>query len=179
MFVVAADTPLYWQGAVFDSFDGTTWTTASRSTSRWSVDPGSGSSPTQAAPPGTSTASGGTARTDTVRVVAPNALDVVLAPGDPITYRGRGLVTADANGTAHLSGAGPAMGDSYVVSSVQATSPAAQLRVATGPDMTDPRFTVLPAGLPERVKGLARDLAGATTNRYDAVTAVEDYLRTH
>jgi hypothetical protein len=62
---------------------------------------------------------------------------------------------------------------------VQASSTAAQLRVAAGPDMTDPRFTALPADLPARVTTLARDLAGATTNRYDAVTTVEDYLRTH
>ena len=83
VFVVAATTPAYWQGTVFDHFDGTAWTSTSAAT---------------AATTASSTASTGASgprRTDVVDVVSLTPLDVVLAPGSVTDYNGPGEMRAD------------------------------------------------------------------------------------
>ena len=104
VFAVAADSPAYWQGTVFDTFDGTSWTAT-----------GAPAQPVT----GTSTQP---VRTDAVHVLSPSGLDVVMAPGEPTAYNGPGEMTVDADGTAALTGADASSPWSYQVSSA---SPAA------------------------------------------------------
>jgi len=179
IFVVAATTPAYWQGAVFDNFDGTKWTSSSSAVSA------------AAASSNTSNASGGTIgvdaprRTDVVDVVSITPLDVVLAPGTVTEYHGPGQVRTDTFGTTRLS-LGPANGDRYQVESTTTDgASASQLRAAAGggasvaADDMSPQWRQLPAGLPARVQTLAVSIAGAAPTRYDAVTAIDTYLQTH
>jgi transglutaminase-like putative cysteine protease len=53
------------------------------------------------------------------------------------------------------------------------------LRASTGSDVADPQFLALPADLPERVTSLAVSVAGNAPTRFDAVDAIDNYLRTH
>ena len=74
VFAVAADAPVYWQGMVFDTFDGSSWTAT-----------GAAAEPAQPVAPLP-------VRTDTVRVLSAPGLDVVVAPGVPTAYSGPGDV---------------------------------------------------------------------------------------
>ena len=176
VFVVAATTPAYWQGAVFDNFDGTKWTSTSSA-----VSAGAASSNTSGGTIGVDTPR----RTDVVDVVSIAPLDVVLAPGTVTEYHGPGQVRTDTFGTTRLS-LGPANGDRYQVESTSADGvSASQLRAAAGggasvaADDVSPQWRQLPAGLPARVQTLAVSIAGAAPTRYDAVTAIDTYLQTH
>jgi transglutaminase-like putative cysteine protease len=180
VFAVPANTPAYWQGAVYDSFDGTRWTTTSADLVKpWAVD-NSGRGTSQTGSVDHLAPSGGTAasRTDTVDVLTAQPLDTVFAPGRATSYAGAGQVSSDGDGATRLTG-GPAKGDRYVVASTQVTASPPVLRAGAGPDATDPRWTALPPQLPTRIADLAAGLAASTATRYDAVVAVEDYLRTH
>ena len=165
VFAVSVTAPSYWQGAVFDTFDGTTWT----------VTGVAAAAPTGPAPDSPT-------RTDTVRVLSAQALDVVLAPGQATAYNGPGRAVVDADGTSRLTGASAAPPWTYAVTSVNAAASAAVLTSAAGTgsaDPTDPKWTAVEAGLPSRVRALAAQLTGPAGTRYDAVTAVEEYLRSH
>ncbi|MDQ1484572.1 MAG: protein-glutamine gamma-glutamyltransferase [Actinomycetota bacterium] len=180
VFAVPANAPAYWQGAVYDSFDGTRWTTTSADLVKpWALD-NSGRGTSQTGPVDRLAPAGGTAasRTDTVDVLTAQPLDTVFAPGRATSYAGAGQVSSDGDGVTRLTG-GPAKGDRYVVASTQVTASPAVLRAGAGPDATDPRWTALPPQLPTRIADLAAGLAASTATRYDAVVAVEDYLRTH
>lgn len=174
VFVVAATTPAYWQGAVFDHFDGTSWTSTSSAAS----------SATAASSNATcdSAIASGPRRTDVVDVVSIAPLDIVLAPGTVTEYSGPGQVRTDTFGTARLSG-GPANGDRYRVTSASTDSESAsQLRASTAvasADIVSPQWLQVPAELPARVRALAASIAGAAPSRYDAVVAVDSYLKTH
>jgi protein-glutamine gamma-glutamyltransferase len=50
------------------------------------------------------------------------------------------------------------------------------LAAGTGPDVTDPLWTALPAGVPERVAALGRELAAGAATRVEAVERVERWL---
>jgi protein-glutamine gamma-glutamyltransferase len=161
VFAVAASSPSYWQGGVFDTFDGSSWTaTASGTDAQLS---------TSALP----------VRTDTVRVLSPHGLDVVMAPGAPTAYSGPGEMVAGADGSALLTAGGATSPWTYQVSSASPASSAATLRAATGSDAADPKWTAVEPRLPARDRSLAAQLTAAAPTRYDAVTAVDDYLQTH
>ena len=101
VFAVAANSPAYWQGTVFDTFDGTSWTATGSAgdDAQLATAGGSGTGgqlPTSALP----------VRTDTVRVLSPGGLDVVVAPGAPTAYSGPGAMVTGPNGNASLTSAG-------------------------------------------------------------------------
>lgn len=178
VFVVAADAPVYWQGAVYDHYDGSSWSMTGESSRRpWSVDAATPS--TQQAPADVEAPGGGLqTRTDAVQIVASEVQHVVFAPGRAIGYVGPGTVSADGDGNALLdvSGNGPPSSRDYDVVS---TKPNPDAAAATAADPRDPRWSQLPAGLPTRVTTLARQLVGAAKSRAAAVDAVESYLHEH
>jgi len=161
VFAVAANSPSYWQGAVFDTFDGSSWTATAA---------GSDAQPSTSALP---------VRTDTVRVLSPRGLDVVMAPGAPTAYSGPGEMVAGADGTALLKGAGATSPWTYQVSSASPASGESALRAARGSDPSDSKWTAVEPGLPTRVRDLAAQLTASAPTRYDAVSAVDGYLQTH
>ena len=174
VFAVAASSPSYWQGEVFDTFDGSSWTATGAV--------GDDAQLATAAAPGTEAQPSTSAlpvRTDTVQVLSPRGLDVVMAPGTPTAYNGPGEMVAGADGTALLTAAGTTSPWTYQVSSASPASSAAALRAATGSDPADPKWTAVEPGLPDRVRALAAQLTASAPTRYDAVTAVDDYLQTH
>jgi protein-glutamine gamma-glutamyltransferase len=160
VFAVAANSPAYWQGAVFDTFDGRSWTA-------------SGSAAGTAQPAATPQP----VRTDTVRVLSP--LDVVVAPGTPTAYSGPGEMVAGADGAALLSGVELSRPSTYQVSSTSPPTDAMTLRAAKGSDPSDPKWTAVEPALPARVSELAAQLTASAATRYDAVSAVDGYLQSH
>jgi transglutaminase-like putative cysteine protease len=175
-----AAAPQYWQGAIYDYFDGLTWRSNRVSyDGLWTPSGpiGAGGRPTQIAP--SIPANSADARTDTATVLSAQPLDVVLAPGAPTSYSGAGRVASDADGTAHLLGGGPGEGATYQVTSMAGDVPDGELRATTGPDPADPRWTALPATLAPRVRDLAAQLTNGAATRFDAVEAVENYLKTN
>jgi transglutaminase-like putative cysteine protease len=159
VFAVAADSPSYWQGTIFDTFNGTSWTATG--------------APAQ---PVTGTEA---VRTDTVQVLSPNGLGVVLAPGAPTAYSGPGAMVAGADGTALLTAANTTTPWTYQVSSASPAADPTSLRASTGSDPVDPKWTAVEPGLPTRVRDLAAQLTTSAATRYDAVSAVDGYLQTH
>jgi transglutaminase-like putative cysteine protease len=180
VFVVSADSPAYWQGAVYDNYDGVSWTMTGGSTRNpWSVDTTT-TPATQHAPAASDEVAGGglQTRTDAVQVVATQVQHVVFAPGRATTYIGPGTVSADGDGNPRLevSATGPPSSRDYDVVS---TKPNAAAPAAKAVDTRDPRWLQLPANLPPRVTALSHQLIGAAPSRADAVQTVEDYLHAH
>jgi protein-glutamine gamma-glutamyltransferase len=159
VFAVSVTAPSYWQGEIFDTFDGTNWTATT----------GSPSPTTLPAP----------TRTDAVHVLSAQPLDVVLAPGQAVAYDGPGRVAVNADGTSRLTGAGTAAPWTYEVTSQTVTASAATLRSSTGSDPADQKWTAVETGLPSRVSTLAQQLTVSATTRYDAVSSIDDYVRSH
>lgn len=180
VFVVSADSPVYWQGAVYDNYDGVSWTMTGGSTRNpWSVDTTT-TPATQHAPAASDEVAGGglQTRTDAVQIVATQVQHVVFAPGRATTYIGPGTVSADGDGNPRLdvSATGPPSSRDYDVVS---TKPNAAAPAAKAIDTRDPRWLQLPANLPQRVTALSHQLIGAAPSRADAVQTVEDYLHAH
>jgi transglutaminase-like putative cysteine protease len=177
VFVVSGDSPAYWQGAVYDHYDGVSWTMTGDSTRRpWSLDTTS-TPPVQHAPTDPEAAGGGLqTRTDSVQVVASQVQHVVFAPGRATSYVGPGRVSADGDGNPRLavSGDGPPSARDYNVVSTKPNPDAPASRAADAPD---PRWSQLPTDLPERVTSLSHQLVDAAPSRAAAVKQVEDYLR--
>lgn len=155
---VTADSPALWRSGVYAGWDGTTWSRPER------LDRVPG-------PPFVVAETTGPTRTDEVRVWR-RAAGTVWAPGP--------VLSVDLLGTAAAVDAfGAVRGQTwpgYTVRSAVVRPTADQLRAAAGPDELDPSWTALPAGLPERVTALGRELAGAAPTRVDAVLAVERWL---
>jgi transglutaminase-like putative cysteine protease len=174
---VPAASPQYWQGAIFSDFDGRRWV-ASGPFTRWSAgsaDP----NPEQLAPADPNEPAAGAQAHYVARVLTTTPLDVVVGPQRPTAYAGPGVVAVDGSGTPHLAG-GPRADSTYEVTSAQPVSAAAdELRASSGPDLSDPQWLTLPADLPARVNSLAATVAGSAATRFDAVGAIDNYLRTH
>jgi protein-glutamine gamma-glutamyltransferase len=185
VFAVAANSPSYWQGTVFDTFDGSSWTaTGAASDGAQLAAPAASGTDAHLAAPASGTdvqppTSALPVRTDTVRVLSPRGLDVVMAPGAPTAYSGPGAMVAGADGTALLTAGGATSPWTYQVSSASPASGAETLRAATGSDPSDQKWTAVEPGLPARVGDLAAQLTASAPTRYDAVSAVDSYLQTH
>jgi transglutaminase-like putative cysteine protease len=165
---VTGGPPTLWRGAVLDTYDGHRWSVGRRGTMLLGTGPGV----TVPAAPGDPSTAVTTTRTDVVRP-AGRPYDAIVAPGRPLTVSTeRRVVSSD--GLLYLAPPGE-----YTVTSAAPEADSAVLRAAAGPDPADNRWTLLPADLPARVTALGRDLAGTAPTRYDAVRAVEDYLRSH
>jgi len=70
--------------------------------------------------------------------------------------------------------------DTYTVTSYVSVNDKAVLRRAPSvyPDYIRQKYLQLPSTLPQRVRDLARKIAGAESNPYDATEQIESYLRT-
>lgn len=68
-------------------------------------------------------------------------------------------------------------GDSYTVAGLVSALAAEELRQADGLPYPEGRYLQLPDELPERVRGLAMDIAGDEASAYDKAKAIEYYLR--
>jgi protein-glutamine gamma-glutamyltransferase len=171
VFEAPADSPAYWQGAIFSAFDGQAWTAHGPFT-EWASGPGA----TQLAPADTTAQAGDVVRTYTVKSLTTTPLDVVLSPGRPTSYVGSGHVIDDSDGTPHIVHASAnGIATTYTVSSTLPRDPAAV--GSKGADLTDPQWLALPDDLPPRVSALAASLIAGSTTRLNAVNSVEDYLR--
>jgi len=172
VFEAPADSPAYWQGAIFSSFDGRAWTAHGPFT-EWTSGPGAA----QLAPADPTAQPGDVSRTYTVKSFTTPPLDVVLSPGRPTSYVGSGHVIDDSDGTPHIVHA-PATGvaTTYTVSSTLPNDPSVGSK---GADLTDPQWLSLPNDLPARVSALAASVVAGSANRLNAVNAVEDYLRSN
>ncbi len=171
---VPADSPQLWRSNVLDVYDGSGWQSP-RSGAR-----SLGSGPDYVVPlagedvvvPG-----GTTLRTDTVvlrtgadgAVVAPGEVSALHADAGHLIQTGTGLVLFDTNG--ELAG--------YTVTSLPEVLDPATLRAAAGADPQDRRWTQLPTTVPLRVRQLAAQVTTQARTRYDAVSAVERYLRSN
>jgi transglutaminase-like putative cysteine protease len=171
VFEAPADSPAYWQGAIFSVFDGQAWTAHGPFT-EWTA----GAGATQLAPSDPTSQAGDAVSTYTVRVLTATPLDVVLAPGHPTSYLGAGRVIDDTDGTPHITyGSTAVRATTYTVSSTLPAKDAAG--AAAGPDLTDPAWLAVPGDLPARVTTLAASLVANAPSRLDAVNSVEQYLR--
>ena len=154
---VPADSPLRWRSQVFPSYDGAAWTM-----------PDLPSSAVAGPPYAVAPATGAGLRSDRVDLQARDAQ--VWAPGEPVELDVP--VTRDPLGMLRL--ARPA--GSYTVTSLPGETDPERLRAApAGP--VDPAWLQLPATLPARVRALAADLTAGAATRYDAVLAVETFVR--
>jgi transglutaminase-like putative cysteine protease len=173
VFEAPADSPAYWQGAIFSAFDGRSWTAHGPFT-QWLSGPGA----TQLAPADPTSQADDVVSTYKVRVLTTTPLDVVLAPGHPTSYAGSGHVIDDTDGTPHIvHPAATGAATTYTVSSTLPKDPAAV--GSKGADLTDPQWLTMPADLPARVTALAASIVASSTSRLDAVNAVDDYLRSN
>jgi transglutaminase-like putative cysteine protease len=173
VFEAPADSPAYWQGAIFSRFDGRSWTARGPFT-EWTSGPGA----TQLAPGDPTSQADDVVRTYTVKSLATTPLDVVLAPGHPTSYVGPGHVIDDTDGTPHIvHPAATGTATTYTVSSASPKDPA--VVGSKGADVADPQWLTMPSDLTPRVSTLAASLVAGTASRLNAVNAVEDYLRSH
>lgn len=155
---VPDDSPPLWRSGVYDKWDGTGWTTPAR-TRR------------VAGPPFAVQAASGPTRTDEVRVER-SAEGPVWAPGPVVQV-------ALSGRSAQVDDLGTVQGRTrpfYVVTSQVVQPGLAELRASSGADEDDPRWTALPASLPERVRALGRELTASAPTRIDAVRTVEQWL---
>ncbi|MGH8889012.1 MAG: transglutaminase TgpA family protein [Acidothermaceae bacterium] len=176
-----AAAPQYWQGAIYDDFDGTQWRAARADYSGlWPMAPQQvrNGLPAQVPP---AVADTGAGRTDDVTILASDPLDLVFSPGTPTAYWGDGRVVSDADAAPHLIYPGTSAADtgSYAVSSTRPVASDADLRSATEADPQDPRWTTVSASIAPRVRQLAAQLTKSDADRFDKVESVEDYLRTN
>jgi transglutaminase-like putative cysteine protease len=160
---VPADSPTLWRSTVFPFYDGTTW---SASFARRTV-PG---------PPWVVGDAAPAARTDDARLRAPSD-GTVWAPGEVVRVAADDGPSLLSDGFGGVRARG-AIG-SYEVTSNPPPSDPAVLRAAGGTTQDDPRWLQLPPRLPGRVRALSAELTASAASRYDAVRAVEQWLRTN
>ena len=169
---VPDNSPRLWRGNTLDVYDGIGWQSSDRPEQLVQAGPDFAVplAAEDVVPPGV------VLRTDTVRLRSGAATGVVVSPG-PVTHvqapagrlfrLGAGLVLLDT--------AGP-LGQ-YSVTSVPETTGPDALRAAHGADLRDQRWMQLPTTVPLRVRQLAGSIMTGARTRYDAVNAVERYLR--
>lgn len=158
---VPADSPPLWRSQVFGLYGGLAWSATS---GQLLAVPG---------PPWTVGTSTGSTRSD--RAVRRSAVDdgATWAPAEAVQIDAdRGRLITDGEGTVRSAGI-----RSYtVVSSPQERDPAV-LRGASTTERTSQLWLQLPATLPDRVRVLSTQLTASAPTRYDAVVAVETWLR--
>ncbi len=170
---VPADSPQLWRSSVLDLYDGSGW--QSSQTGGRSL--GSGPDYVVPANPDDVPADGAATRTDVV-VLRSGWNGVVVGPG-PVTavHAESGHLVQVRSGLAlfDVSGGMP----SYAVTTAPEVLDPGTLRAASGPDAVGRIWTELPTSLPLRVRQLAATITAGATTRYDAVDAVDRYLRSN
>jgi len=173
---VRAQRPTFWVGETFDTWDGRSWLAASRPTE--SIDSGS---PFFLPVPGGSPARGED-DLQTFYVVAPNSNLVFHADSAREVWFPTGSLFVRPDGTI-LSPVALGPGTVYTVASATSTPTPAQLRAASGLDVTlDPTqehaALQLPSAYP-RVAALARAVTARAPTTYDKVEALIGWIRVH
>ncbi len=182
---VDTDGARYWRGAVYDRYDGRGWSNAGTLSA---VVPAKRDFPAEG--PYES-------RRVIEQFIVPNwsGLGQIFQLGQPLS--------ADVPVEVQFSYLGPASGETrdpwaapasvlagktripvsmerpYRVFSAASIADAASLRGAVDdyPDWVSQRYLQLPTTLPERVRGLAQEIAGPHQSAYDRAVAIQDYLR--
>ena len=172
---VPADSPLLWRGSIYTTYTGTSW--LADPNQKFSFVPGA--DPTvpvsDADPP-----PAGRIEVDRVRFVPGINSSLVWAPGVPLRLHGDGgLIQGVAINPANVRILGAQHVNGYTVISAVATTSRARLNAATGADDVGAQWTQLPVELPASVSQLAHQITAHATTRYDQVTELEAYLRSH
>ena len=180
-FRVRAPQAALWRAEAFDTYDGTRWTIADRSTESLVSD---------GAPPGAytlpATVIGGIGPVPIVRVTQtfyvesqqPNVLFAAAVPEH--VYFPSGGLRSDTYGSIRS----PILLDPglvySVVSEVPVTTPGV-LRLSSSEGMASAGagYVQVPAELPRRVHDLTARIVGSASTEYDRVVAVQAWLRTH
>jgi hypothetical protein len=159
---VPADSAPLWRSQVFGFYSGLSWSAAS---GQLRPVPG---------PPWTVGSATGPTRSD--RAVRRGGGDsATWTPAEPVLIdSSRGAVITDGDGTLRSSG----LRDYTVVSVPQERDPDV-LRRATTTGRDNAFWLQLPPALPERVRALSTQLTAQAPTRFDAVIAVEEWLRSH
>ena len=168
---VPADSPTLWQGGYVDEYDGATWVRSGR--------PYLSSYPSTSLPLSTPPVGSSEVTLSTVTPVGKYFSFLAYSPGPIVAVDGSaGQVHSQHDGSVSVVNEhDPGM--PYTVawrpdgSSSNGTLSADQLAVS------DPRWLLLPAELPGRVRTLARTVTASATTTPDRVHAIETYLRTH
>jgi transglutaminase-like putative cysteine protease len=171
MMRVRASAPALWRGSVFDVYDGRAWT----------GDEG------EARPIGTSPpydypiefrSTGPRSLVSQTFYIEAEQPNVIFAAGQPDQVWHEGTVSIDALGALRTD-ATLTPGQVYSVLSTRGAASPAELRAAARrelPPNIEP-YLQLPESLPSRVDALAKRITAGTTNDYDAVKAIEAYMR--
>jgi protein-glutamine gamma-glutamyltransferase len=170
---VRSSAPALWRGALFDTYDGTTW-------SGDLSDPAPiGGAPPYFYPPEFRSLGPRQEITQTFYVEAEQP-SLIFSGGQPDEVYYDGGVSIDALGALRTDSTLTEGSVYSVVSSRGAASPA-ELRGAGPEDVPEhlQRYLQFPDDLPARVRELARRITAGTDNQYDAVKAIEEHLRTN
>ena len=157
-----ADSAQLWRSQVFGFYSGQSWSAASGQLRQvpgppWAV--------------GTVT---GATRSDRA-VRRGGGESATWTPAEPVLIESaRGAVITDGEGTLRSSGL-----SSYTVVSVPQEDDPDVLRKATTTGRDNAFWLQLPPTLPDRVRALSTQLTAAAPTRFDAVLAVETWLREH
>jgi hypothetical protein len=158
---VPADSAPLWRSQIFGIYSGVAWSATS---GRLQAVPG---------PPWTVGVPAGPTRSD--HAVRRNAVDdgATWMPAEPVQLDGAGgTVITDGAGTARSAGL-----PSYTVASSPQQRDPEVLRGASTAGRVNTFWLQLPPSLPARVRDLSTQLTGAAGTRFDAVVAVETWLR--
>ena len=157
---VPADSAPLWRSQVFGLYGGLAWSAVS---GQLRPVPG---------PPWTVGTVSGPTRSD--RAVRQGSSEsATWAPAEPVRIdASRGAVITDGAGTVRSAGL-----RSYTVTSVPQVTDPALLRKAVRGGRENGLWLQLPTTLPDRVRALATELTAAAPTRFDAVQAVETWLR--
>jgi transglutaminase-like putative cysteine protease len=168
---VRSSAPAMWRGGVFDRYDGTGWSGATAEPT-----PLGEGSPPYLYPPEFRSLGPREEVTETFYIEREQP-SLIFSGGQPDEVYYEGGVSIDALGALRTSST-LTEGTVYSVISSRGAASAAELRAQSASEVPDEleRYLKLPA-LPQRVEDLARRITSSTTNEYDAVKAVERYLR--
>jgi transglutaminase-like putative cysteine protease len=169
---VRSSAPAMWKGVLFDSYDGSSWTTVGADEAV-----PLGSAPPYAYPP-LLRSLGPRATVSQTFYVEAEQPNVVFAAGQPDTVWFDGPVSIDSLGGLRTA-ATLTPGSVYSVVSTRGAANPDQLR-ALEPAVNIPdnvqQFMSLPASVPQRVGDLAQRITAGATNDYDRVKAIENWL---
>lgn len=175
---VPAASPTLWRGAVLTRYDGVSWRATPDRTVGQQLAGGPPFALSDTDPPVAHWAQS----RDEVTVRA-GFTGVLLAPGGPTSVDVAGRLLHLAGGW-FLGGDDAGYPATYQVVSQRTDLPADRLRstpvaATVAADQAPVDSLLLPDTVPDRVRGLGRSLAANASDRYGAVRAVEDYLRSH
>jgi transglutaminase-like putative cysteine protease len=172
---VPANSPPLWRGSIYTTYTGDSWLADpnQRFTFTRGADPTV--PPSASDPP----AVGATHVYNAEFLLGVNG-SLMWAPGVPLRVHGDGgsiQGVARNPGNVRLVRLQPISG--YTVTTAVATTSPARLIAATGSDRVGPEWTELPTELPTDVSQLAHQITAGATSRYQQVTELEAYLRSH